>query len=78
MNSNKDPYGLVQRETERLRLSRGIVWTLAIITLTSITAYVVLWSIGFSKDTEVDTGLLAIASAGVGALATSLTRSIER
>lgn len=71
---------LKQREMDPLRDPRfylGIVYSLVGIALISILSYValLLWS---TTGKEVDTALLTLASAAVGALAATLTRGIGR
>ena len=74
----ESPVEVTDYQLEKIRLHRKIVHVLAAISLVSITVYGLLWWLGIGNDSEIDAGLLALASASVGALAATLTRSLER
>ena len=60
------------------RFYLGMLIALTLIALVAIVTYTVLWCWGIGKDIQLDTGLLTVASASVGALAASFTRIASR
>jgi len=60
------------------RFYLAIIWFLFLTIVIAVVAYVLLWTSGACESTEVDTALLTLASASVGALAATLTQGISK